>query len=111
VEAPANDPNVIAVGGTSLTLNTSTGAVSAESAWFYGGGASSQFLPALAGRAEPGCPQVLFDWVPDVALVADLTILILVATSFSMGNCTSSEAPAGCADLGRVLRDNQPSSL
>jgi kumamolisin len=29
VEAPANDPNVIAVGGTSLTLNTSAGAVSA----------------------------------------------------------------------------------
>src|SRR6202020_154206 len=44
VESPADDPNVTAVGGTSLLLNSSTGAVSSEGAWSLGGGGRSQFF-------------------------------------------------------------------
>ena len=60
VESPASDPNVTAVGGTGLYLNTSTGAVRSESAWFYGGGGSSQFFARPVWQSGPGgsCDQL-----------------------------------------------------
>jgi kumamolisin len=71
-ESPASDPNVTAVGGTSLYLNTSTGAVSSESAWFYGGGGSSQFFARPSWQNGTGIPTGANRLVPDVALVADI---------------------------------------
>ena len=72
VESPASDPNVTAVGGTSLYLNVSTGAVSSESAWFYGGGGISQFFARPSWQHGAGVPAVAYRMVPDVALVADI---------------------------------------
>jgi kumamolisin len=62
VETPANDPNVTAVGGTSLNLNTSTGAVSSETAWYDGGGGISTIFARPTWQTGPGVP------VPTVAL-------------------------------------------
>jgi kumamolisin len=71
VESPANDPNVTGVGGTSLYLNASTGAVSSESAWFNGGGGISQFFARPSWQNGPGVRKGATRLVPDVALVAD----------------------------------------
>jgi len=71
VESPADDPNVTGVGGTSLTLNTSTGSVISESAWFYGGGGSSQFFTRPGWQIGNGVPTGASRLVPDVALAAD----------------------------------------
>jgi kumamolisin len=72
VECPANDPNVTSVGGTSLHLTASTGIVSGESAWSFGGGGSSQFFARPAWQTGAGVPAGVFRTVPDVALAADL---------------------------------------
>jgi kumamolisin len=72
VECPANDPNVTSVGGTSLYLTSSTGAVSSEGAWSYGGGGSSQFFARPSWQTGTGVPPGAYRTVPDVALVADL---------------------------------------
>jgi kumamolisin len=72
VECPANDPNVTSVGGTSIYLSSSTGAVSSESAWSFGGGGSSQFFARPSWQAGAGVPQSAYRQVPDVALVADI---------------------------------------
>jgi kumamolisin len=72
VESPANDPSVTAVGGTSLHLNSTTGAVTSESAWFYGGGGVSTFFPRPSWQTGAGLPAGNFRTVPDVASVADL---------------------------------------
>jgi kumamolisin len=71
VESPASDPNVTAVGGTSLYLNASTGSVSSESAWFYGGGGVSQFFARPSWQIGSGVPSGGTRLVPDVALAAD----------------------------------------
>jgi kumamolisin len=71
VESPASDPNVTAVGGTSLYLNASTGSVSSESAWLYGGGGVSQFFARPSWQIGTGVPSGGTRLVPDVALAAD----------------------------------------
>jgi kumamolisin len=71
VGAPANDPNVTAVGGTTLNLDIPTGVVSSESAWFNGGGGVSQFFSRPDWQTGPGVPAGSNRLVPDVALAAD----------------------------------------
>jgi kumamolisin len=73
VDYPASDPNVTAVGGTTLTL-TSTGAISTETGWsMSGGGLSGIFTqpwfatgPGLSNPTSNGNRQVA-----DVALNSD----------------------------------------
>jgi kumamolisin len=107
VESPASDPNVTAVGGTSLYLNVSTGAVSSESAWFFGGGGSSQVFGRPSWQNGAGVPSGTFRLVPDVALVADLNTggyLIFNGQHYIVGG-TSWSAPtwAGiCARINQV---------
>src|SRR5262249_47676914 len=72
VESPANDPSVSGVGGTSLYLNSSSGAVASESAWFYGGGGISTFFGRPSWQTGAGIPAGNYRTVPDVASVADL---------------------------------------
>jgi kumamolisin len=69
VEAPANDLHVTAVGGTTLDLDSSTGAPTSETAWFDGGGGQSTIFsrPVWQPTTIPGSGRL----VPDVALVAD----------------------------------------
>jgi hypothetical protein len=95
VESPASDPNVTAVGGTSLALNTSTGAVSSESAWSLGGGGSSRFFARPSWQKGTGVPTGAQRLVPDVALTADPNhgcYLILQGELFEDGG-TSWSAP------------------
>jgi kumamolisin len=78
VNYPASDPNVTGVGGTSLYLNTSTGAVSNETAWSWDpnrdiatGGGISGFFSRPAWQTGFGVPAGSTRLVPDVALTAD----------------------------------------
>ena len=72
VEYPATSPNVVAVGGTSLSF-TSTGALSSESAWSSGGGGCSAYEPAPTAQKNPQIAQTgcTTRWVPDVSLDAN----------------------------------------
>jgi kumamolisin len=104
VESPADDPNVMAVGGTSLLLNTSTGAVSNESAWSLGGGGSSQFFSRPVWQVGTGVPTGAFRLVPDVALVADPNTggyLILNGQVYIVGG-TSWSAPSWAGICARI---------
>ena len=78
VQYPASDPSVTSVGGTSLYLNGSTGAVSSETAWSWNpgyqwgtGGGISTIFPRPAWQTGPGVPVGSTRLVPDVALAAD----------------------------------------
>jgi len=115
VECPANDPNVTSVGGTSLHLTGSTGAVSSESAWSFGGGGSSLFFARPSWQTGAGVPAGSYRTVPDVALVADLNTggyLVLGGQVWSVGG-TSWGAPtwAGFSAMINQARANvgQPS--
>jgi hypothetical protein len=107
VESPASDPNVTAVGGTSLLLNKSTGAASSESAWSLGGGGTSQFFARPVWQIGSGVPTGANRLVPDVALVADPNTggyLVLNGSLYVVGG-TSWSAPtwAGiCARINQV---------
>ncbi|MBV9642682.1 MAG: FG-GAP repeat protein [Verrucomicrobia bacterium] len=95
VESPANDPNVTAVGGTSLYLNGSTGAVSSETAWYDGGGGISTIFGRPSWQTGPGISTGSTRLVPDVALVADPNtggILFLGGVEYWVGG-TSWSAP------------------
>jgi kumamolisin len=110
VESPANDPNVTAVGGTSLNLNVSTGAVSSESAWFDGGGGVSAIFARPAWQTGPGVPVGSNRLVPDAALVADLDTggyLILNGQLFTVdGTSWSSPTWAGFCEMINQVRAN-----
>jgi kumamolisin len=70
-ESPANDPNVTAIGGTSLHLNAATGVTSSEGAWSSGGGGISQFFSRPMWQNGTGVPSGSNRLVPDAALAAD----------------------------------------
>ena len=70
VEQPSSDPNVMAVGGTTLQIAT-TGAVSSESAWTYGGGGASIYFNRPAWQTGNGVPSGTMRLVPDVSSAAD----------------------------------------
>ena len=71
VEHYASDPSVTAVGGTSLNVNSGTGARTSESAWSgSGGGVSIQFARP-SWQSGTGVPAVTKRCVPDVCLAAD----------------------------------------
>jgi subtilase family serine protease len=74
VDYPATSPNVVAVGGTSLSFNPN-GSLATESAWSDGGGGCSSYETAPAVQstfsqyAQVGCDSDRS--VPDVSLDAD----------------------------------------
>jgi Bacterial Ig-like domain (group 3)/SdrD B-like domain/Domain of unknown function (DUF4214)/Putative Ig domain/CARDB len=79
---PAYSPNVIAVGGTSLTLDSNDNYVS-ETGWSDGGGGLSQY------ETEPGYQESVQTSgqrsIPDVALVADPATGAAIVDSYSAG--------------------------
>jgi kumamolisin len=113
-ESPATDPNVTGVGGTSITLNSSTGAVSTETAWSDGGGGVSEFFPLPSWQTGTNT-QAVYDsggkrMVPDVAAPADPTtgaLLVLNGLSQTVGG-TSWGSPtwAGFCALINQARAN-----
>ncbi|MGA2053630.1 MAG: protease pro-enzyme activation domain-containing protein, partial [Opitutales bacterium] len=74
-EAPASDPSVTSVGGTSLTVDQTTGNVTSETAWSGSGGGISFFFPRPAWQTGPGVPAGTTRLVPDVASDAPLGYL------------------------------------
>jgi hypothetical protein len=72
---PAYSPNVVAVGGTSLTSD-STGNYVSENGWSSGGGGVSAYEPQPAYQHQPGAVTVVsqdgsFRTTPDVSIAAD----------------------------------------
>jgi kumamolisin len=116
VESPANDPNVTSVGGTSLYLTSSTGTVSSENAWTFGGGGNSRLFARPSWQTGTGVPGGAYRTVPDVALTADLNTggyLVLNGQVWIVGG-TSWGAPtwAGFCAMINQARANagQPSA-
>jgi kumamolisin len=71
VEYYSSDVSVTAVGGTSLTVNSGTGARTSETAWSgSGGGVSAQFTRP-SWQKGTGVPTGTKRCVPDVSMVAD----------------------------------------
>jgi len=73
---PAASPYVVAVGGTSLTINTSTGAYVSESAWSGSGGGISRYEPeptyqgGVQTTGKRGIPDVAYDANPSTGVPA-----------------------------------------
>jgi kumamolisin len=76
--SPASDPNVTAVGGTSLYLNSATGAISSETGWSVSGSGSegsgggiSNVFPQPDWQTGKGVLTGGMRQIPDVAAVSD----------------------------------------
>jgi kumamolisin len=69
VSYPAADPSVVAVGGTTVQLNT-TGSILSESAWSLSGGGIAAFLRP-SWQSAPSMPSDSQRWAPDVSFLAD----------------------------------------
>src|SRR5208282_1780283 len=81
---PAYSPNVIAVGGTSLTLNGNT--YVSETGWGDSGGGQSSY------QSEPGYQNAVnksgFRQIPDVSFDADPYSGVTIYDSYDYGNST-----------------------
>jgi hypothetical protein len=117
VEYPSASPNVLAVGGTTLTL-TSSGSYGSETAWYDSGGGYSQYEPepsyqlSVQTTGQRSTPDVAFDANPDTGV----NVYGPSASTFGSGSSsswqvvggTSVGAPAwaaiiAIADQGRAL--------
>ncbi|HEY9074396.1 MAG TPA: S53 family peptidase [Desulfobaccales bacterium] len=67
---PAASPNVVAVGGTSINLNTTTGMVSSETGWSGSGGGVSAYESLPSYQSNFGLSYSGRD-IPDVSMIAD----------------------------------------
>jgi hypothetical protein len=83
-EYPAFSPNVVAIGGTTLTVNGNT--YVSESAWGHGGGGISQYesQPAYQNGKANGASSS-FRTAPDVSLDAGSTAAVLDTYNNSSG--------------------------
>jgi kumamolisin len=98
-ESPANSPSVTAVGGTSLTVDSTTGLETSESVWnnstgATGGGVSTFFIRPN-WQTGNGVPSGTTRVIPDVAAPADPNtgaLVILNGTNAQYGG-TSWSAP------------------
>ncbi len=106
---PASDPNVTGVGGTSITLNTATGAVTSETGWSGSGGGMSQYFTLPTWQTNLGQPApVPFRTVPDIAAPADPgtgCLIVVNGSNLTVGG-TSWSTPtwAGFCTLFNQLR-------
>jgi hypothetical protein len=73
---PAASPYVVAIGGTSLTINASTGAYVSETSWSGSGGGTSSFEPeptyqgGVQSTGKRGIPDVAYDADPNTGVPA-----------------------------------------
>ena len=71
---PSASPNVVSVGGTSISSNPATGTFQAEMAWQSGGGGASRYEPLpsyQSGISQSVIPPLSTRGTPDVAADAD----------------------------------------
>jgi subtilase family serine protease len=77
---PSASPNVVSVGGTTLSMNPSTGAFERETAWERTGGGPSQYEPIPSYQLSLS-ESSNFRVTPDVALDADPVTGVWVVNS------------------------------
>ena len=110
VEYYSSDPSVTGVGGTTLNLNTSTGAVTSETAWSGSGGGTSITFSRPSWQTGAGVPTGNFRLVPDVCLVANPSTGAYVYLNGSVqqigGTSWSAPAWAGFCALINEARAN-----
>jgi hypothetical protein len=103
-EYPAYDPSVLAIGGTTLTLNPG-GTVGGETTWSGSGGGQSYFQakPAVQQSITPGwrrgIPDVSYDANPDTGVAIYDTVPGLGSTGWLEIGGTSVGAPSWSAIL------------
>jgi subtilase family serine protease len=113
VEYPSASPNVLSVGGTTLTL-TASGAIRSETAWASSGGGYSQFEPepsyqkSVQTSGYRSTPDVAFDADPNTGVEVYETPLNRSQGSWQVVGGTSLGAPVwagmvAIADQGRSL--------
>lgn len=95
---PAYSPNVLAVGGTSLTLNSSGGYVS-ETAWSSSGGGVSQYESKPSYQNGIVTQTSTKRAIPDVSFDADPNTGVPIYDSFSFGT-TNPWAQLGGTSFG-----------
>ncbi|MEI6860761.1 MAG: immunoglobulin domain-containing protein, partial [Verrucomicrobiota bacterium] len=110
VESPASSPTVIAVGGTSVSLDIASGTVNSETVWSGSGGGVSTIFNRPSWQTGAGLPVGTTRAVPDVAAPADPitgALVILSGTQQQYGG-TSWGAPtwAGFCALINQARAN-----
>jgi kumamolisin len=115
-EYEASDPTVVAVGGTSLTLNSGDGSIASEDGWPGSGGGDSIFFTQPPWQNGEGVPATDHRSVPDVSAAADPNtgaFLVLNGQPMGIGG-TSWSAPvwAGfCALINEARTKNGQSPL
>ena len=67
IDYPATDPYITSVGGTTLALNSSTGAISSEIGWSGSGGGASAFFAKPAWQTGLAGSKTAYRTIPDVA--------------------------------------------
>ncbi len=112
-EYPASSPNVLSVGGTSLSL-TSSGTYQSETAWFYSGRSYSPFEPepsyqrSVQTTGQRATPDVAFDADTSTGVAVYETSPRSGKGSWQVSAGTSLGAPAwagiiAIVDQGRAL--------
>lgn len=98
VSYPASDPSVVAVGGTSLLLDTSNSIVR-EVAWQLSGGGKGTPLPRPAWQVTPTLHPGKYRYAPDVSFLGDprTGVAIFVGGDWTQAGGTSLGAPAWAA--------------
>ena len=81
LEWPSSSPNVVAVGGTTLTANATTGAYSSETAWSGSGGGVSRYEPLPAYQSNAFGKYASGRTTPDVAYDANPSTGVYVVSN------------------------------
>ena len=92
LDYPASDPSVIAVGGTTLSLDAN-GIRQGESAWLGSGGGGSRVYTRPSWQTGPGMPAGTQRMAPDVSLNAAHAYAIYVGGNWQGLAGTSASAP------------------
>ena len=87
-EYPAYSPNIVAAGGTTLTIDPSTSAYVSESGWTDGGGGESSYEPEPT--YQDGVQHSGFRGIPDVSFDADPATGVAICDSYQAGHPTGS---------------------
>ncbi len=106
VAYPGDDPSVVSVGGTSLTLNNDS-SIGLETAWSHsGGGRGRPFLRPIWQIATQ-LPTDRYRWAPDVAFLGDPAtgVAVYVHGKWAQYGGTSLGAPAWAA-IWSLVREN-----
>ncbi len=91
---PAYSPNVVATGGTSLSIN-SVGGYESESGWSGSGGGISRFEPQPSYQNGVVTQSTTNRTIPDVAFDADPSTGVAVYDSYNNGTATPWEILGG----------------